>query len=155
MVKSKILIDEEENVRITDIGLFTMTRGNVHISSSSSKDSKDKWVPRSVRWMAPELFNNKGKRNRTTDIYAFGMTMLEVRFMKPSFRGSFLLANHWILDIHRLTSFFGIRQSGASHLSGEGRYSPFTPNRAPTIRSALDTDGMVLGRGFDQTTFHT
>jgi hypothetical protein len=99
LVKSKILIDEGGNARITDIGLIAVVGD--HVSGTSSKDSKDKPDLLSVRWTAPELFNEKVKRNRTTDIYAFGMTMLEVRFMNSVLlAGSFPNANRWGLDIH-------------------------------------------------------
>ena len=79
-MKSNILIDESGNARITDIGLMAIARN--HSIGTSSTDHLDQAL---VRWMAPELFGPKGKRSFATDVYAFGMTMLEVDY-RPLYR---------------------------------------------------------------------
>jgi serine/threonine protein kinase len=72
--QANILIDGDGNARITDFGLLTITETQALGNSFTTHDLRG-----SVRWMAPELFvNPEAKKNRSTDVYAFAMTVLEV-----------------------------------------------------------------------------
>ena len=71
--KKNILIDEEGNVRITDFGLITVTESQALGTDFTAHTGKG-----SVRWMAPELFGPAARITRSTDVYAFGVTIHEV-----------------------------------------------------------------------------
>jgi serine/threonine protein kinase len=71
--KANILIDEERKVRITDFGLLSITESQAYGTSHTILTDRG-----SVRWMAPELFGTQICKTRFTDVYAFGMTILEV-----------------------------------------------------------------------------
>jgi serine/threonine protein kinase len=78
-VKSNILIDEEGNARITDFGLINIAESQALATSFTSYTDRG-----TVRWMAPELFGEQVKINRSTDVYAFGMTIDQVHPFKVS-----------------------------------------------------------------------
>jgi serine/threonine protein kinase len=68
------LIDDEGHARLADFGLITISETqnfNITLSLAGDKGSS--------RWMAPELFGGGVRKSRASDIYAFGMTILEVR----------------------------------------------------------------------------
>jgi serine/threonine protein kinase len=72
--QANILIDEREHARLADFGLITISETqhfNTTVSHASDKGS--------TRWMAPELFKEGVTKSRSSDVYAFGMTILEVR----------------------------------------------------------------------------
>jgi serine/threonine protein kinase len=75
-VQGNLLIDEDGNVRITDFGLISITESQGFGTSFTAYTERG-----SVAYMAPELFAaSEVKKNRNTDVYAFGITMLEVNF---------------------------------------------------------------------------
>jgi serine/threonine protein kinase len=73
VIKINILIDEDGNARITDFGLITITESQAFETDFTAHTGRG-----SVRWMAPELFGSEVRINRSTDVYAFGMTIHEV-----------------------------------------------------------------------------
>jgi serine/threonine protein kinase len=76
--QSNILIDNDGSIRLTDFGL---------ISISETENFRTTIVQGgrgSTRWMAPELFQTGIKKSRSSDIYAFGMTIIEVINLKLS-----------------------------------------------------------------------
>lgn len=75
LLKANILIDDEGHVRIADFGLLTIVDSE-EIENESSHIDKE--MRGTLRWMAPELFDSQAKKNPSTDIYAFGMTIYEV-----------------------------------------------------------------------------
>lgn len=72
--KLNILIDRDRSVQLTDFGLLSITETTAFATAATSQIEKG-----STRWMAPELFESGAKRSRSADVYAFGMTVLEVR----------------------------------------------------------------------------
>ena len=71
--QSNILIDDVEHARLADFGLITISETQNFSTTISHGDQG------STRWMAPELFKQGVRRSWSSDIYAFGMTILEVR----------------------------------------------------------------------------
>ena len=69
-----MLINERGEVCLTDFGLVTISQSQALAATFDASIEAG-----SVRWMAPELHKAGGRRSRHSDIYAFGMTMLEVR----------------------------------------------------------------------------
>jgi serine/threonine protein kinase len=74
--QANILIDEEEHARLADFGLITISETQSFITTISHASDQG-----STRWMAPELFKEGVRKSRMSDVYAFGMTILEVRAM--------------------------------------------------------------------------
>jgi serine/threonine protein kinase len=71
-IKANILVDDENNARITDFGLSRIVNPAA-LATGSSKGS--------LPWMAPELFDPDKPNNPVTtesDVWALGMTILEV-----------------------------------------------------------------------------
>jgi len=68
-----LLMDRYGTVKLTDFGL-TITQDQVFMFSQT------------VRWMAPELYGDDPQRSREADIYAVGMTMLEILTANVPFR---------------------------------------------------------------------
>jgi serine/threonine protein kinase len=67
------MIDDEGKARITDFGLINITESQAYNTSHTVLTDRG-----SVRWTAPELFEPQMRTTRFTDVYAFGMTILEV-----------------------------------------------------------------------------
>lgn len=65
-----ILIDGNHRVKISDSSLAGLSRRSSFTFGAA--------VDGSVRWMAPELLGG-GECTAASDVYAFGMTVLEVR----------------------------------------------------------------------------
>lgn len=78
MHKNNILIDENGVPKIADFGLSRVKDLQASLTGTSSSGAKG-----SLRWQAPELlfpeeFGGTGKHTFASDIYALGMTYLEV-----------------------------------------------------------------------------
>ena len=81
--KVNILIDSEYRARLADFGLAAIVNGITSSSATTSFGAKG-----TTRWMAPELlfpeefgFTGRFEKqlpSKDTDIYAIGMTILEV-----------------------------------------------------------------------------
>ena len=72
-MKSNILIDSHFSARIADFGLTSVLR-NHSMSISVTAPAQGG----TLRWMAPELFNDGSHPSKASDIYALGMVTYEV-----------------------------------------------------------------------------
>jgi len=72
-VKSNILIDSHFSARIADFGLTSVLR-NHSMSISVTAPARGG----TLRWMAPELFNDGSHPSKASDVYALGMVTYEV-----------------------------------------------------------------------------
>ena len=72
-MKSNILIDSNFSARIADFGLTSVLR-NHSMSISVTAPAQGG----TLRWMAPELFNDGSHPSKASDIYALGMVTYEV-----------------------------------------------------------------------------
>lgn len=68
---ANVLLDEHDCIKLTDFGLAIMHEQSARFSETDPGGG-------TMRWMAPELFAETGVRCRETDIYALGMTMMEI-----------------------------------------------------------------------------
>ena len=72
-VKSNILIDGNSSARIADFGLTSVLR-NHSMSISVTAPT----YGGTLRWMAPELFDDDSRPSKASDVYALGMVVYEV-----------------------------------------------------------------------------
>lgn len=74
--QANILIDDEGSARLSDFGLITLSEveGNAFQVTQGPDGG-------STRWMSPELIMGSTKRSKESDVYAFGMTVVEVAFL--------------------------------------------------------------------------
>jgi len=77
---ANILVDVDGAIRICDFGLITLSETQIFASAGTSLNQKG-----TLRWMAPELFTPRGKRRKSSDVYAFGMTIVEVYTRRAPF----------------------------------------------------------------------
>ena len=68
-----ILVDATGRARITDIGLFMITRDLDLIRSASG------WYADRARWLAPEILDDLGTYSKEGDVFSFAMVIIEVR----------------------------------------------------------------------------
>lgn len=73
-----ILIDDYEQARLSDFGLITISETRLFNTTHRPGEGSG-----TIMWMAPELFKGGALRSRTSDVYAFGMTIVEVYMGKP------------------------------------------------------------------------
>ncbi|KAG8718419.1 hypothetical protein FRC09_012689 [Ceratobasidium sp. 395] len=66
-----VLVSSGGVVKLTDFGLSIVHEINLQLSETDPGGG-------TLRWMAPELLMNAGTRCKETDIYALGMTLLEI-----------------------------------------------------------------------------
>jgi serine/threonine protein kinase len=102
LTKANILIDEERKVRIADFGLLSITESQAFGTSHTVLTDRG-----SVRWMAPELFGSQVCKTRSTDVYAFGMTILEV--IAPLSRALLSFLTRTVQIYTRSPPFAGLR----------------------------------------------
>ncbi|KAG9122425.1 hypothetical protein FRC07_001205 [Ceratobasidium sp. 392] len=73
-----LLMAPDGALKLTDFGLTIMHDQVMQFSETDPGGG-------TLRWMAPELLNEGAKRCREADMYAMGMTMLEIITGKPPF----------------------------------------------------------------------
>jgi len=66
------MVDEYGNARITDFGLAKIARASNSLVTTTEGQGQ------SLRWTAPELLGPDQAANRESDIFSFGMVMIEV-----------------------------------------------------------------------------
>lgn len=81
IIKNNILVDKNGVPKIADFGLSRIKDFQASLTGTSSAGAGG-----SLRWQAPELlspetFGGTGKHTFKSDMYAFGMTCVEVRNM--------------------------------------------------------------------------
>ncbi|KAG8701915.1 hypothetical protein FRC11_011819, partial [Ceratobasidium sp. 423] len=67
-----ILVSSEGVAKLTDFGLSTMSESSIKFSENSTSHAG------STRWAAPELLLGGSPKSKDSDIYALGMTILEI-----------------------------------------------------------------------------
>ena len=66
------MVDSFGNARITDFGLATIVRDpSSFVSASENRDQ-------TLRWTAPEIFESGRAATKESDVFSFGMVMIEV-----------------------------------------------------------------------------
>ena len=73
---ANLLIDNNKNPRIADFGLATLSERTPGLTTSNILNS-------SILWMSPELLNDM-VHSKSSDIWAFGCTLLEVHDSSPT-----------------------------------------------------------------------
>jgi len=71
--QSNILVDGTGRAQITDFGLATFTQ-NLDSTRNALSEHGD-----SARWIAPEIFDNRGTSSKEGDVFSFAMVTIEVR----------------------------------------------------------------------------
>ncbi|KAH7338689.1 WD40-repeat-containing domain protein [Rhizoctonia solani] len=66
-----VLVSSSGVAKLTDFGLSTMSESSVAFSATTSQAG-------TTRWAAPELLSEEHPKSKSSDIYALGMTMLEI-----------------------------------------------------------------------------
>jgi len=72
-MQANILVDAAGNARIADFGLATVAR-----DSSSLMNTPDGHA-NTPRWTAPEILMGSGYHSKESDVFSFGMVVIEVR----------------------------------------------------------------------------
>jgi len=75
------VVDESGNPRITDFGLAAVARNPHSHRSTLGEDGH------TARWCAPEILKSEQPFSKESDVFAFGMVMIEVggdQFFFPS-----------------------------------------------------------------------
>ena len=65
------MVDESGNARITDFGLATIARDSNSVSVSDDHGH-------TFRWTAPEVLGSGQAASKESDVFSFGMVMIEV-----------------------------------------------------------------------------
>ncbi|KAG8788045.1 hypothetical protein FRC12_014979 [Ceratobasidium sp. 428] len=76
---ANILMTKDDVPKLTDFGLTIMHQEVLRFSTTYQGGG-------TTRWMAPELFGDNPTRSYETDVYALGMTMLEIFTGQEPFR---------------------------------------------------------------------
>ncbi|CAE6534909.1 unnamed protein product [Rhizoctonia solani] len=67
-----VLVSSGGVAKLTDFGLSTMSESSIAFSATTTSQAG------SIRWAAPELLLEQSSKSRKSDIYALGMTILEI-----------------------------------------------------------------------------
>ncbi|KAG8784725.1 hypothetical protein FRC12_018337 [Ceratobasidium sp. 428] len=76
---ANVLISDKGVAKLADFGCTEMNSSSLHFTTTTSG------VNLSMRWAAPEILNGQGARSNEADVYALGMTFLEVLTGKVPF----------------------------------------------------------------------
>ena len=71
-VQANILIDTNRNPQIVDFGLAAVARDTNSLDSTSDERST------TARYTSPEILREIGRHSKESDVFAFGMVMIEV-----------------------------------------------------------------------------
>ena len=71
-MQANILIDTNGNTRIVDFGLAAVARDTNSLDSTSD----DRGI--TARYSSPEILREGARHSRESDVFAFGMVMIEV-----------------------------------------------------------------------------
>ena len=66
------MVDGSGNIRITDFGLATIARDPTSLVSTSENQGH------TLRWTAPEVLGSGQGVTKKSDVFSFGMVMIEV-----------------------------------------------------------------------------
>jgi len=72
ITQPNIIVDGSGNPRIADFGLATIARDSNSLVSTSDDPSY------TLRWAAPEILGSGKAASKASDIFSFGMVMIEV-----------------------------------------------------------------------------
>ncbi|KAJ8523894.1 hypothetical protein ON010_g17224 [Phytophthora cinnamomi] len=76
---ANIVVGDDGQARLANLRSFSLSRHSTDVESESESDSTkaSTYQAGSLRWQAPELLRENPKADLASDIYAFGMTLLE------------------------------------------------------------------------------
>ncbi|KAF9789176.1 kinase-like domain-containing protein [Thelephora terrestris] len=78
---ANILIDANDNPRIVDFGLATVARDSDSLASTSGQ------MGTTARFTAPEILKGLGRPSKASDVFAFGMVVIEAFTGRVPFSG--------------------------------------------------------------------
>lgn len=78
MVQDDILVDAAGNARIVDFGLATVARDSGSVESAGEDRNAIS------RYTAPEILKGIGRHSKESDVFAFGMVVIEVGGGNPT-----------------------------------------------------------------------
>ena len=132
VTQPNILVDVSGHARITD---FALVQGGFDIVSIPDR--------RSVQWTAPEVLEETGTPSPETDIFSFGMVMVEVRYDSTTVLSSqvdSLLASLWRKAFTGMAPFSDNNSLAAmiAIISGERPPRPTHPTFTATLWEVMN-----------------
>ncbi|KAH7322160.1 kinase-like domain-containing protein [Rhizoctonia solani] len=79
---ANVLVHNDGTCVLADFGNSLFMGGRVDFTATTQENNL------TARWAAPELLGETGKRSQAADIYALGMTMLEIMTQKIPYDGA-------------------------------------------------------------------
>lgn len=142
MKGKNVLLDENLNPLICDFGLSKV------LETEHSQTSNGLKGDGTLQWMAPELMDESGTKTMASDIYALGMTIVEVRV---SITGNNLRPRaYWLsrLGTHGQCAFSWSPKSVRDREHSQAWRSPTTSagqKRGRIVREVMGVGCPVLG----------
>ena len=81
--QSNVLVDAAGHAQLTDFGLSAATQDMYTVRNASGEHDH------SVRWIAPEILDDRSTYSKGADVFSFAMVTIEVRCSQPT-RGRYL-----------------------------------------------------------------